>query len=300
MIINQAALTQLFTAFKTHFNMGYGGVVSNIEAVITPIPMTTRAIRLVGIKEFSFMREWVGPRQHKNLEAYGFTVEARKYEDTVDVERDDIEDDNYGQYGNMFQALGVGAADLDGRLVAEILEGTHAQLGYDGLALGAATHEMGSTTYDNLSTNVLNRANLKTAANWFGSLKDDAGKKLPISPTHLITCDTGSANDMANELLTSPTLVEGGVMVANDQKGRFQHLKLPHISSATWWALACLNRPYRPVLFLPRTKAELTSVNKPEDPQVFELDKYSYGVRRRVNVAPGPWQTIYISTGTGL
>ena len=51
-------------------------------------------------------REWVGDRVLQRIEAHGYTLVNRKFEDSVAIGRDDIEDDMYGLYTPMIEQLG--------------------------------------------------------------------------------------------------------------------------------------------------------------------------------------------------
>jgi len=299
MIISKDTLGELDYQFRTGYNEIFAKEEGLVSQLATVIPMTSGTIRLTGVKAFARMREWIGPRQHKNIEALGFTATVRKFEDTVDVPRDDIEDDTYGQYMPQIQAMAQGAAQLDNRLLAAILQGSAAETGYDSKKLGANDHSMGGDTYDNLVTTALGQSAIKTAIDWFGSLKDEAGEEIAITPTHLITRDKGSAYWAARKWLLKETVVDSGSLVDNETVGVLQHLTFPFITSDTFWAVVCLNEIIKPVLLLRRTEPEMTSIIDPSHPQVFEEDRFSWGVRYRVTAVPGPWQLAYISTGTG-
>jgi len=298
-LINQDNLGELDYQFRTGYNEAFATAASMVSRLATVIPITGPSIRLTGLKAFSKMRKWLGPRHHKNLDAIGLTVTPELYEDTVDVPRTDIEDDTYGQLMPAIRGLGDGAAALDNDLLAGILQGSSTQLGYDDLALAANTHAMGGTTFDNSVTTAISIAAIKTAIDYFGTLTDEAGKKIPVTPTHLITANAGSAFWTARKLLKKEVVVEAAALVDNEAYQVLEHLPFPAITSATWWAVACLNQPFKPVLLIPRTQPELTAKTALDSDQVFELDKFSWGTRYRVTAAPGPWQLFYGSTGAG-
>jgi len=301
MIIGKENLGELDYQFRTGFNAAFSlASTAVVDRIATVIPATSGTMRLTGVKAFGYMREWLGKRHHKNIEALGFTAVIRKFEDTVDVLRDDLEDDNYGQYMPQIQAMGKGAAQLDARLVAAVLQGSAAATGYDGLALGANTHSMKSTTYDNLVTTAMSQAAIKTAIDWFGSLVDDGGEELAITPTHLVTRDKGSAYWAGRKFLLKEQVSDGaGAMVDNETYQTLEHLPMAHITSDTFWAVLALTDAVRPVLLLRRTLPEMTAKTNPDSDGVFEEDKYSWGVRYRVEAVPGPWQLAYTSTGAG-
>jgi len=298
-LINKDSLGELDYQFRTGYNEAFATAASMADRLATVIPITGPSIRLTGLKAFAKMRKWVGPRHYKNLEALGLTVEPELYEDTVGVPRVDIEDDTYGQIMPAIRGLGTGAAALDNDLVAGILQGSSAQLGYDGLALAADTHAMAGTTYDNSVTTALSIAAIKTAIDYFAALKDEAGQQLSIKPTALITSSGGSAYWAARKYLQREMIVESGVYVDAETYQALEHIPFPAITSATFWAVVCLTEAYKPVVLVRRTQPELTAKTNPDSDQAFNLDLYSWGTRYRVTAAPGPWQFAYCSTGAG-
>lgn len=297
MIINAENLNQLNTVFRTAFNESFKNFENLARKYSTVIPIKGAAIKLFGMKPFAKMREWVGPRQRKNLEAYSFTVEPKIFEDTVEVPKTAVEDDSYGQFSNIFKELGTGPAELDNESWASVLMGDYSELGYDGKKLLANDHQMGDVVYDNYATAALSLDALKTGIDYFGNMKDDAGKKITLKPTHLVTSNTGAAHWKAQKLLNNERIYESAEWIENEAKGLLQHLVFPHISDSNFWAIVCMDQVMKPLLLMPRVEPEFTSKTKPEDDSVFNEDLFLYGARYRVNFAPGPWQLAYGSTG---
>lgn len=77
-------------------------------------------------------REWVGPRVMQNLKTHDFTIKNISFENTVSVDRDDIEDDNIGVYAPMIQQLGQDAAMHPDELVFSLLADAFDKECYDG------------------------------------------------------------------------------------------------------------------------------------------------------------------------
>lgn len=51
-------------------------------------------------------REWLGARVIQALETHQYTIVNRNFEDTVAIDRNDIEDDTYGAYEPIIEQLG--------------------------------------------------------------------------------------------------------------------------------------------------------------------------------------------------
>ncbi|MBM3618648.1 MAG: hypothetical protein FJX23_08940, partial [Alphaproteobacteria bacterium] len=78
------------------------------------------------------LREWIGDRQVKNLSESSFTIKNKSFESTVSVKRNDVEDDNLGQYTPLFQMLGDDAARHPDELVFPLLKNGFNGICYDG------------------------------------------------------------------------------------------------------------------------------------------------------------------------
>lgn len=81
---------------------------------------------------FPQMREWIGPRHVKGLEAYGFTIRNRRFESTVGVPRTDIADDRLAIFKPVFSEMGQHARRHPEQLVLGLLKSGFETEGYDG------------------------------------------------------------------------------------------------------------------------------------------------------------------------
>ncbi|MEP9350575.1 Mu-like prophage major head subunit gpT family protein [Xanthobacter sp. KR7-225] len=112
MEINAASLRSLNTSFNTAYNDGLSGAAaSQWGRIATEVPSTTGENEYGWLGSFPRMREWLGDRQIQNLSTSGYRIKNRKFELTIGVARDNIEDDNIGIYAPMFRHMGesVGA-----------------------------------------------------------------------------------------------------------------------------------------------------------------------------------------------
>jgi phage major head subunit gpT-like protein len=106
MLINASNLDGLRVGFKTEFQTGLGIASSEYKDVATVVPASTKAVKYGWLKNLPGVREWVGPRMIQNLSQGDYTITEKPYELTLGVDRDDIETDNLGIYGPMFQMMG--------------------------------------------------------------------------------------------------------------------------------------------------------------------------------------------------
>jgi phage major head subunit gpT-like protein len=132
MIISAASLDNLRVGFKTEFQNGYGQTPSMRDRVAMTVRSTTFESRYGWMKELPGMREWLGPRVVNNMAENAYSIVNRHFENTVGVDRNDIEDDNLGQYSTRFQMLGRTAAALPEQLVWALLRNGFTTNCFDG------------------------------------------------------------------------------------------------------------------------------------------------------------------------
>jgi phage major head subunit gpT-like protein len=141
MIINGANLSLLNTGYKTAFRAGFAAVPLTYQRIATVVPSTTLIETYGWMGQTSGMREWIGERFVKNLDSEIYQLKNRKFEETVTVGRDVIEDDQYGTYTPAIGMLGENAARLPEELIyLEALPGGFTSKCYDGQYFFDADH----------------------------------------------------------------------------------------------------------------------------------------------------------------
>jgi phage major head subunit gpT-like protein len=132
MIINQASVQAVYQSFSTIFNEAFEAGETFHERIAMVVPSTTKEMTYAWLGSFPGMREWVGERHIKNLEAHGYTIRNKDWEATVEVDRNDLEDDTYGIYRPMVAEMGRAAAAHPDELVAQVLKAGFDTPCYDG------------------------------------------------------------------------------------------------------------------------------------------------------------------------
>ena len=84
--------------YSTAFNKSFDTTQSNYQKVATVVPSTTGEQDYKWLGQMPGMREWIGEREVQALAAYDYLIKNKKFEMTIGVPRDDIEDDKYGVY----------------------------------------------------------------------------------------------------------------------------------------------------------------------------------------------------------
>lgn len=132
MIINQQSLAAAFTGFKTLFQNAFAGAPSDFEKIAMVVPSTKAVEVYPWMGQTTAFREWIGDRVIQNLMAHDFSIRNKSFENTVGVNRDDMEDDSLGIYAPMISQLGIDAKQHPDQLVFALLAAGFTTLCYDG------------------------------------------------------------------------------------------------------------------------------------------------------------------------
>lgn len=149
MILNATALALLTTGFKAAFNTGFRGITPDWSKVATLVPSNTKTETYAWMGQFPRLREWIGDRQVKNIAQSSYAITNKKFESTISVKRDDIDDDQYGVYAPLFQEMGFAAATHPDELVFALLAAGFATACYDGQYFFDTDHPVGDGTVSN-------------------------------------------------------------------------------------------------------------------------------------------------------
>jgi phage major head subunit gpT-like protein len=151
MIINQEALARLYTGFTAVFNAAFQETQTWHERAAMTVPANTRIMDYKFLLDFPMVREWIGDRQISSLEPKAYQVESKDWEATIEVDRNDIEDDQLGLYNPIISALAQEARKHPEKLIADLLAGGFATACYDGSNFFATDHPVGATTVANFA-----------------------------------------------------------------------------------------------------------------------------------------------------
>jgi len=150
MVINDSSLQAVYKGFKTVFNEAFGAVKSMYTRVAMVVPSSVREEIYAWLGAFPRMREWVGERLVKNLELHTYTISNKDWESTVEVDRNDIEDDSIGVYRPIMAEMGRSAAVHPDELVFGLLPQGFSTKCYDGQNFFDTDHPVGDSTASNL------------------------------------------------------------------------------------------------------------------------------------------------------
>ena len=106
MLRNAANLTTLGIGFNAAFQGGLTQAEPQYSRIATTVPSTTGENEYGWLGQIPNVREWIGDRVVHGLEASDYTIKNKKFELTIAVSADSIDDDNIGIYGPMFTEMG--------------------------------------------------------------------------------------------------------------------------------------------------------------------------------------------------
>lgn len=132
MIVNSGNLLTLYRGFNAAFNEGFGQSPDDHAPFTMVVPSMTRTEEYGWLGQFPGLREWVGERVLRGISEHSYAIKNRKFESTIEVLRDDIEDDHHGVYTPLFREAGRAAAAHPCELVYAALKAGFATKCYDG------------------------------------------------------------------------------------------------------------------------------------------------------------------------
>lgn len=148
-IINRDSLNAMYNGFKTAFNGAFSGTPQTWMKIATEVPSANKVENYGWLGEFPDLREWVGDRQIKSIAASGYQITNKKFESSIGVPRDDIDDDSYGVLTPLFSQMGYAAATHPEKLLWALLAAGISTTCFDGQYFFDTDHPVGAGTVSN-------------------------------------------------------------------------------------------------------------------------------------------------------
>ncbi|HXG29326.1 MAG TPA: Mu-like prophage major head subunit gpT family protein [Nevskiales bacterium] len=301
LVINKANLEEIFRNIKTSFHKAFDAAPSQWEKIAMLVPSTSSENNYKWLSNFPKMRRWVGAKFVKSLEAFKYTIVNDDWEATIEIDRNDIEDDNLGIIGPQAASAGFSAKQLPDEIVGELVNGAFANPCFDGQFFCDTDHPVAGASVSNKLTAALSITTLAAAQASLGAartamrlFKDDEGRPLGATPNVLMV---GPAlEDTARALLTNDRLEDGK---PNPYKNSMELVVNPWITSQTAWFVLDTTKAIKPFIYQERKKPVLVSMVDPNSPTVFNLRKFLYSAEARAAGGYGFWQLCVGSTGAG-
>lgn len=293
MLVNQATLEALLKNFRAIYASAYKEYTSMYPELAMVVPSSTLVEDYAWLGRMPKMREWLDERTHQELAVYDWAIKNKDWELTLDVDRNDIEDDRLGIYTPMVQMMAAEAARHPDRLFFDLIDNgsAAAALCFDGKSFFDTLHPTpgaeSSTTYDNIGSLSFTRDHLVTTIGLMTKFVDAQGEPLEVYPTHLIVHPDNAF--AAQEIIASANIIIAGTAGSVTERGNKNVLEgilkiivTPRIDAAHWYLLDC-SRPIRPFAFQMRRAPETVNTGVVANPNYFERKKFAHGVDARYN-----------------
>lgn len=236
------------------------------------------------------MSEWTGDRDLGDIKAEYVTVVNKHYEKSIELSKDDLNDDRLGIAQAKVQGLARLVQVHRTELLADRLNGLFSENGWDGKAICAADHPRDAplAVQSNLTDEPLDDDAFEAAIEAMMLVTGPAGDLLGIKPTHLIVDPTNKA--VAENILKAQFLASGQSNI------HYQACDLiiePRMTTGCWVLVDASRPELKPFVLQVRKEAELVTY------EPFLRPNVQAGVDCRDAAAATTYQLFYGSTGDG-
>jgi phage major head subunit gpT-like protein len=285
MIISQPNLDALRLTLSMVFQKAYDSTPTFYDRIATTLPSSTSSTRYGWLAQQVLLREWVGPRVALNLAERTHVVVNRKFEGTIQIDRDQLEDDNLGMYSSaLVPQLAQAAKKHPDQLIKTLLQSN--PVGFDGVTLFHDAHptfDAAGTTYDNNFALALDATGFNTVWSTMASYTGEDGQPLGIMGGLLIV--PPQLKKPALEVVNATLVAGASGGYTNVLQGWADVLVVPELANQPdVWYLADVSKPIKPFGWQVRRSPEFVSRDSLTDPKVFEQEQFTYGTSYRGEV----------------
>lgn len=305
MIIDKDTPNLLLAGLQPIFMKKYTEAPSNLDRIATTVNSTKSTEPYAWLGEVTTVNEWKDDRKDSDVKEHNFSIANRDWEASIAVDRNAIEDDQYGQIQIRVKQLASRMKQFPEKLCFQLLEQGNLTTGtsgmftgktiscYDGQAFFSASHPVGSTVQSNIGSTALGVSSTEAAMTAMMRFKDDKGEPRGVTPDLLIT--PPDLQWTARELLNSAYFPEEGTTTAklatNVLKGLVDLLVVDWLTDTNNWYLFYTKDEVKPMIFQNRRAPEFIALTTGSD--AFMRKKWWYGVDSRSNVGFAEWRNAY-------
>lgn len=302
MRISSASLESLRRGFSLIYQRGYEGVAPWAPRVSVNVPSNNKSNTYGFLAKTPVMREWLDDRVLNNIAEHEFSIENKDYEITVEVDRNDVEDDNYGVHQPKVEMMGMAARKQFDYLLAALMQEGQSRLCYDGQNFFDTDHP--TSRFDaaaGLQQNYWASGRALTLDNYvatraamMGFLGED-GKPLGVMPNLLVV--PPALEHIGRQLLMSDYVVNtagatpaaGAAPMGNVMKGTADLLVVPELAGQpTTWYLLDASKPMKPFVTQTRKAPQLMRLDDGSE-HAARTKKFLYGIDMRGAAGYGLW-----------
>lgn len=170
-------LAALQATMSAAYTKGLSAAKPQWAMVATKVPSAGAANYYGWLKDLPGITEWVGDRQLADMGKHGYSIENKTWESSISISRDEVDDNQIGQYSVIAQNYGDQVAYFPDLLVYPLLVAGFTELCYDGQPYFDKDHPLETTPASTFS-NVIGDPATDTGEPWF--LIDDTKVLKPI------------------------------------------------------------------------------------------------------------------------
>lgn len=268
------------------------------QDLATRIVSTTATEQYRWLGSVPAMREWGTGRVAKGLRSESYDVTNKKYESTIEVDRDELADDQTGQIRIRIAEMAQRAAMHKDYLISQLLINGDASgyNSYDGVTFFNDTHVSGASgNQDNKRTRAIVAKDTPTTAEMKAALiemigtmlafKDDVGQPMNVAMAGM-TCIVPPNMYFPTLEAVNATVISS---TTNVLQGVARVISFPWLTETDTWYLLKTDGVIRPFIFQDREPLDFGALAG-ESEEEFKREKYLYGVRARYEMTYGYWQ----------
>lgn len=295
MLITPATLKALQVTLDLRFKQAYAAAQPISPRFASTIPSGARANVYPMHAKLAKLRVWEGERKLVNAKSYKYQLDNESYELTVEVDRDDIEDDSIGVYSGLVDEMGMQARMWPDDLVFAAILAGGTETAYDDVPFFSNSHSLGGNTIDNLfGSTALTASNFASVRASMMEFVGEDGESLHVRPDVLLV--PPALEVTARKIVQASTIVDSATAGAVDNvlRGLSEVVVAPQLaasaggSDSTWYLLDT-TRPIKPFIFQQRQAPEMVALTNPSDEHVMMRNKFIYGVKARGAAGYGPF-----------
>ena len=297
----------LLAGMRTEFMGAYETATKDHEKLAMVVKSTKSVEPWSWLGSTPKMGEWKDTRIPQGMLEHNFSITNRSFEASISVDRDAIEDDQYGQIVLRVKELATEAVRYRDELAFSLISQGNATIGtsgdytgktiscYDGRANFASDHSEGdSGTQSNLGSTALGVTSVQAAITAMSKFKNDKGKPAGTRPNLLVV--PPDLEWKATELFTSDYFPEEGTTTAklakNTLKGKLNTLVTPYLTDPDNWYLFDTTGVIKPLILQVRREPEFTSLIDNTEAAFMRKELY-YGIDWRGEIAWSDWRKSY-------
>lgn len=304
---NQSAL---YLNFSQKFAAAYAEAKSYADQVSDELPSDTRTETYAWMDFLLAGREWRGSREIQDVIGLGYSLTNKRFEGTVGLDIDDVEDNRINQFGPTLQRLGRAAKMIYDRLLFSQVSTVDANKGvmfnaenlltFDAVNFFSAAHPIDiSNPALGVQSNYYSTGYALTMANFatvYTNGESLIGRdlmplgilfnKLVIPPA----LRTAARQICKADIIATAVGINAAQAQSNVWKDTVDPVEIPLLNGdPSVWYLLDTTLPIKPFIRQLRKAPQFVSLARPSDPNVFWEHKLIYGYWTRLAAGLGLW-----------